>query len=410
MKNYVRFSLYLKQPVKMGTQGSQSSTIALSYIAGSTLRGAIISLYAKKYFQGVVLDQDEKAKSELFTDTCFFDAYVKSAQGSDTIPVPAVYYCNKHTMRQREKEVDGKAVEDYTVQVFSSPQDTFEDAVQRIDFGSFCKMDDDGYTLVKVRKVGRLHNKRGEEKDIFRYEAIDEEQAFEGYIRCADEEVAQRYIDAINKETVYLGGSKGSGYGRVYIDDVACCGYDEIKQFLGIKTKIKEGLFSIYALSNLNLISDMGDVTGSIDEKWLETKLGIHNVKLVYSSTGIVNTGGFNHKWKAAMPQNSAVAAGSWFVFSYEGELNKERLASVEENGIGQRRQEGFGRILFNLDVGEQEVKRYIVKPNKEPTESISPTLQEKEKEILEKIRLRVNQQRLTKMISSAALKTAEKI
>ena len=42
MYNYVKFFIYLEEPLKMGKQGNQDNAESLSYIAGSTLRGAVI--------------------------------------------------------------------------------------------------------------------------------------------------------------------------------------------------------------------------------------------------------------------------------------------------------------------------------------------------------------------------------
>ena len=48
------------------------------------------------------------------------------------------------------------------------------------------------------------------------------------------------------------------------------------------------------------------------------------------------------------MPQVPALAAGSVFVFNYEGELNIDRIRALENRGLGERRVDGFGRIAVN--------------------------------------------------------------
>ena len=49
MKNYVRYKLLLEEPVKMGKQGDQSNTETLTYIVGSSVRGAFLSLHTDQY-------------------------------------------------------------------------------------------------------------------------------------------------------------------------------------------------------------------------------------------------------------------------------------------------------------------------------------------------------------------------
>ena len=77
MNNYVRYILHLEEPVKMGRQGNQSSTESLTYIAGSTLRGAFISRFISAYLSDVQTDlsSNDDTRKLLFTDTYFTDAY-----------------------------------------------------------------------------------------------------------------------------------------------------------------------------------------------------------------------------------------------------------------------------------------------------------------------------------------------
>ena len=50
MKTYIRYQLYLEEPVRMGSAGNQAGTNALSCITGSSMRGAVISRYIKTYY------------------------------------------------------------------------------------------------------------------------------------------------------------------------------------------------------------------------------------------------------------------------------------------------------------------------------------------------------------------------
>ena len=63
---YVSYILDAEEPVKMGDQGNQANCDALSYIAGSAIRGAVIAECVKA---GVKVE-------ELVKNTRFYDAYV----------------------------------------------------------------------------------------------------------------------------------------------------------------------------------------------------------------------------------------------------------------------------------------------------------------------------------------------
>ncbi len=427
MNRYVRYTITLKEPLKMGTHGSQTNTNALSYIAGSTLRGAFIKRYAECYYQNIQqLDEDTKSRSVLFKDTRFFDAYI-SLDKADTIPVPAVFHMNKHVLRQRDKELKEQKIipKTYTVRtVFEQADLKYDDSMQRMDFGSFCQLQENGYNVAKVAKVANLHIRSEEKKDeekkngMFRYEAIAADQDFIGYIMCKDETIANNFVNAINNQIFYLGGSKGSGYGRVLIHDAETISYENIKHKLNVSTDLNENKLAIYALSHLDLFDENGNVTGEIPMPWLEKKLGISNLKLDYSSTGIIKTGGFNHTWRANLPSNSAISAGSWFFYTYEGNINQEALFTLEENGIGMRKQEGFGRILFN-----PKISFTINKDSKQTTRTIAEKTKKAKPDIvdqksnnpqvakqLELIRNSLNQQRIRDCIMDNAIRIGRQI
>src|SRR5690606_26606484 len=80
---------------------------------------------------------------------------------------------------------------------------------------------DDEYTKVKVEKVSNLHiNKRKEKNILFRYEAIKKGQVFGGIIKAEEDTYVDEIVNLLEDEIIYIGGSKGSGYGKCIIEDV----------------------------------------------------------------------------------------------------------------------------------------------------------------------------------------------
>ena len=149
----------------------------------------------------------------------------------------------------------------------------------------------------------------------------------------------------------------------------------------------------MYALSNLDLLNDEGQVTGEIDTTWLADKLGIifEEDCCTYAATSISRTGSYNHTWRTGVVQNTVVAAGSFFAYKYSGIINPLALRKIEENGIGLRRQEGFGRILFNPDFNQDKKVVHYTEHEKPDT----PELNDTEKDTLQKVQDIVNRNRI---------------
>ena len=67
--------------------------------------------------------------------------------------------------------------------------------------------------------------------------------------------------------------------------------------------------------------------------------------RCVYARSRIV--GSFNRRWNLPLPQALAIQAGSVFVFPADSALERTLRTWVDQ-GYGERRQEGFGRIAVN--------------------------------------------------------------
>ena len=406
MKNYVRYKLILEEPVKMGKQGDQSNTETLTYIVGSSLRGAFLSLYINKYYPGVKgLDKDSEIRRELFTETRFSDAWI-CMEGKPLFPFPAVYYADKHKVRAAEQtDEKGKPVK---LEMHCCLSDVPGEGEVRLGRNAYCALGRDSVIQGSVRTEGNLHiavGKNRTDKKMFRYEAISQGQEFCGMIQCRDESIADCYKDVIDGRTIYLGGSKGSGYGRCKVVSAETIEAAEAVSMYGLRRKEPSGVLVVLALSNLILLNEDGEESGSIEASLLEKKLGISNVKLVRSYVGNVLTSGYNHTWKSWHMQRTAVSAGSLFVYTYEGTLSENLLTGFETMGVGQRREEGFGRIILNPDIERAFLEKTGVRQkHNRPVKSFT----EEDKSVLGMISRHVNRKRMKDLIEYSARKTAD--
>ena len=437
MKNYVCYKIRLEEPVKMGTEGNQANTEALTYLAGSSLRGTWVAEYIKKY----------EPQRELFLNTFFYDAYPyleggEKVAGKAFIPVPSVYYADKHKKREGEKN-------DQPYEAYCRLDEKPKEGEQRIGRERYCHLEDNTektegcrLELLGVRREGYLHtalrkeNGDGtvEKQKMFRYEAIAPGQTFVGFIRCKDEETAGQFVDVMRVDpqdkdsdqasedagkVVYIGGSRGSGYGRCHICDVECITEEEAQRyFASAKRKKREGGFTIYALSNLLPTDEYGAEIGKIDEKYLEKALGISKVRLSKAFVNMMRSSGFNNVWRAGSVQRTGVGAGSVYVYECCGIPSEEGIRKLEKEGIGQRRQEGFGRILFDLDMDRDKIE--VAKASAKPTDQVKDDgeelsllkdslmpLDSENKKILLFIETRINKMKLDNAVRSAAFDCA---
>lgn len=402
MKHYLQYEIHPEEPVKMGRQGNQTNTESLNYIAGSAIRGAVIGRW-----------MSEKCKAApddvLLKKTYFYDAYLKEKDRS-MIPMPAVYHADKHAVRHAEKEEEKTGIDSFEVHSCASASEKPEEGEQRVDVGKYCILEKDKVFVKSVRKNANLHialEREEKESQMFRYEAIDRGQIFAGVICCEDEKVVEELKEILDETVMYLGGSRGSGYGRCIIKNVKNVSWETLRGQYSPEFSGNSGQLTVYALSNLILTDEFGKPTGKIPTKFLEDKLELQSVTLEQAYLSTFRTSGFNHTWRARQIQQSAVSAGSVYIFSYQGKLKPENVKKLEEAGVGMRKQEGFGRILLN-PLLSQTIREKMKEDAKE--EKLLPLKEESdEKKLLKQLAERIYEKRVFDIIESAAYDTAHR-
>ena len=391
---YLKYYLSLDEPVKMGMQGNQANSNALSYIAGSSIRGAVINELSKVVNNDILKDH--------IKNTRFYDAYIVAGDKC-LLPVPFVYYAGKHDIRNNDRELSENR--NAGLKVNTRTIDPPCEGEQRVDVGGFCNIEDKLY-VQKVRKIANMHisiSKGSAANKMFRYEAIDKGQIFSGIITCSDDYIDE-YISVLKDKIFYLGGSKGSGYGRCRVIRTEKISYEEIMAQYGIKRRNDSDTLYIYALSNLLLFDENGCACGEPPLDWIKEKLKLNNIELIKSYVQTTIASGYNHTWRAGNVMQDAVKAGSVYVYRIEGEVDQDAIENIEKEQIGLRKQDGFGRIIINPDfeINERIILQHEI--GKECVKELSDT----DRSVLELVQKSVNQERINNYISNTALETAE--
>lgn len=344
---FITMDIECLEDIKVTKSLNQVSTNeALSYISGSSIRGAFISNYIRLKGQ-VDINKSDEGKSWFFNNGLeFFNGYIKN-NGDRCYPIPHGLYA------------DSTEIQDYhnnsKVGVKNIIQEKIEDSDKKFQPCEFISINSEDSLSelegVNVKKIFNLHIRKDTEKGMFRYEAIEKGQIFKSAIKVnLPEDEIEKVIKVLNNGEFYIGGSKGSGYGKVKITNIK--EYDENPEIIDTVEKIKNK-FIIYTTSDGIYLNDSGIVLNSIDEKWLKEKLNINEIKLLSAATEETLIGGYNNKWGVRIPQYNGVKKGSIYLYEFEGDIDKDLLINIQNEGYGLRKEEGFGRfvILPSLDI-----------------------------------------------------------
>ena len=391
----IPFLLQTQQPLLATSfQGDPNSDVSYSFIPGSMIRGAIIGRYMKQHDLSE-LDLTKDEVNRLFfniNSTRYLNAYLQSHEGKRTLPVPRSWF----------KEKDTELIDEFSeIRVYDFSVDREEELENyKLISEGFWTKERGCVRLYKEKRRINIHNQRDRKKgrstqikgegEIFRYEAIDAGQTFQAVILCSSEAEAILLRELLHiSPDIWLGGSQSAGYGhiKIKIDDSKCHDtWHEVST--PAAQRINHENLTITLLSDLILRDDWGQyavippsaqhqVTAPITkelEKILCVKL---QPQMSFSSSTLI--GGFNRKWGLPIPQVPALAAGSVFVFENIS-ITPEQIQQLETQGIGERRVEGFGRVVVNW----LEEADFQAKQPPDPTKNSSqPTLKQEASRIL---------------------------
>ncbi len=372
------------EPLKIGARGAQSTYAepTAEYIPGSTLRGALIS---QLIHLGLF---DDNTKSGFLLGMECYNAYPYS-DGVFYLPRPFHLRVDKHEWRKARAH--GKKMmplsnlwqeKGNTSGAKNQPEYSFI-AVEH-ELGEEKR---DALRGKNVIKEYRLHHSTcksqvQEPENLFRYEAISAGQKFWGILKYNKELEPQFNALLGEKRIIYLGGSKGSGYGKSEIKTVdgPLGEYDEIKQLLGIKSSPKnsdegnsEMEIVITCLSDCLFRNEWGQPINHLSEQYLYGLTGKYpTLERQFVQTG--KTEGYNTTWQARYPKETTVKAGSVLIYSFAEGLTSEEIQRLEGTLLGSRNQDGYGWLGVDLYYPEY----MLLDDRKENSIHLEELLQEK--------------------------------
>jgi CRISPR-associated protein Csx10 len=417
----ITFLLHTKQPIlATSLQGDPNSDVSFSYIPGSMIRGVLISRYLKnrglRSTDDILDDSKFPDVKRLFFDgsTRYLNAYLYSHyQEKRTLPVPRSWL--------KEKGDEATDSKDLAIYDFSWEQPSKDISYKSLN-ENFCTVDDDNVVLYQEKRRINIHNMRDRKRGrgiegsgaVFRYEALDAGQTFQGVILCDNPDDVAKIKPLLEPKDIWLGGSQSAGYGHTTIEMIpneeeinwheveTPLEYREDRELLHLTLLsdliLRDHWGQYVTISPIQFITDEGerevDPLTLLLEQLLEVKL---KPQSCFISSLVI--GGFNRKWGLPLPQVPVLAAGSVFVFTYEGELNIDRIRILENQGIGERRVDGFGRIAVNWVEENREFKARLPEPEIDSTHQPNLELNTEDSQLAAKMAKRLLEQKLDRLL-----------
>jgi CRISPR/Cas system CSM-associated protein Csm3 (group 7 of RAMP superfamily) len=355
--------LKLKTPLLITSGKVGESFRSLDYIPGSTLRGTIAGLM----ISGGMGTDSEQFKDIFINGAVKFGNLYYKYSDEDIIhyPLPlSRYHCKadkKHLYLDCLKKPIPEECPECHSRMVNKP----------ISLG--------------IKKIISMHNaidsktQTTEEGKLFSYELIREGQSFSGRIRSSEKNYLEQIKGLLdkNKEGFYIGKGNSRGLGEI---EVVKAQISESKPNIG---QIEEG-FTLTLLSDAILMDEDGRFLRTLTGKYL----GIDDVVVEKAFARTKNLTLWNSA--ADLPREAVVVivAGSCFAFGFNSnpsEKVKERLFSLELEGIGIRREQGFGEVRIN-DKRHDEAPLPVIKEEK-PEEKKKTSVEEFYDEVLKQIK-----------------------
>lgn len=332
----IKYILKNSEPIKIinKQRGSENQLETLRYITGSAIRGTVINLLGDKF---------NDYKSKILSDSVrFFNAY-PVAGNKIAIPSPKIYY----------------AVRTNPNQIFSIFSDKVPEGAKRADMGDFCILNGKEAEIIKVELGENMSNNIGK-KEVFRSQNISANQEFSGYIVIDnDDELANEILEIIKDCDISVGSGTSKGYGKCRIT----AEYSDIMPYSEYRADSFKDTVTMLCISDVTMLNTEGEPCG-IDTDYIADFIGMKSCDVIESSTTTFKSFGRNRKWECDIPSVTMYEKGSVFRLKFDKEISDvNRLYELQNKGIGIRRGEGFGQIVFTDGLFEEGEKNEYKAP-----------------------------------------------
>lgn len=321
------YKLETKSPVII-TDLSNSNNNNLrtkNYMTGASIRGMVLNYISKNNLEFFNENKKDLLESKFLNTNL-------SIENKSLIPTIKGFYEDKQEQGLENIVIKGKV----------------DHGKKRASVGNVCTFDNNTilYSKTNTNTVTRIKKEYNADNLIFSTDYIEKNQQFEGYIILENEKLAPEIAKAFEKE-VWIGADKYEGFGRCEVIDIKSTeNIDYLNNYTyKNKSDISNEIYLV-ATSPFTMIDENLNPCG-INLTELSNLLGVDRVNIKYCSTSTSEYFGFNSKWKAYSPKITMYDEGSIFKLQCSEIPKLENILNIQNNGLGVRQEEGFGRVLF---------------------------------------------------------------
>lgn len=370
---YLHYKLWLRSPAIVSTlSGDPNSAATQPFIPGGALRGV---LAARLLASGVSGDSEEFRRLILSGEVRYLHAYPEVAQDR-SLPSASSWKSPKVDLGRAVDLASYSAAIDASVDADDFKDLWPEDALVSTAAPFTAASHSAGARDIVAPRIGsRLHQQRDRVKGrpwkdraeqshgvLFAYEYLQADQVFRGVIQVMSGAAAdiERIKDLLGTGAILVGRSRRAGYGgEAEVEFVA----QPQREYENVSRSIAQDVAAGASFRVLLASAYVGrhPTTGQIDPSALLQELccrlgdaaTVERTRWAFEAVGA-----FNQKWRLEIPQAQAVAAGTVLVLRSTADIREATLRAVEHEGLGERRVEGFGRVLFLEHSDTREVIR----------------------------------------------------
>ncbi len=364
---YLPFLLTLEAPVVITAFGGDpNSSRTLPYIPGSAIRGAAaknlgdpdVKPEVRKDFEDLILGRKVR----------WLNAYPTYCD-LRAVPTPE----SLRWIKGQEAKRDVRLID----LAYYCDGELPDEELERVPY-PFITLDTAPF-VVQPEIGARIHHQRDRSKGrawkdeagkthgtVFVYEYLETDQQFEGVVqlRGKNDEECSSLAERVKKllgERIFLGRSKRARYGgsaRIQWKEIR---FEEVGK--GGPFILKRGItkgerFRLLLLSDAILRDPQ---TGQVDPfvfPFLVESIFSGRVEVLFKAIGTVVKSSFNRKWRMELPQALAVKAGSILVLEARENIPAEDIQRLVHEGVGERKEEGFGRFVLLGEPSEELLVR----------------------------------------------------
>ncbi|MDQ1326774.1 MAG: hypothetical protein QG641_54 [Candidatus Poribacteria bacterium] len=203
---------------------------------------------------------------------------------------------------------------------------------------------------------------------LYSVESIAREQNFIGLVTVSNESLSDDVEKYLKKaDRIRLGGGTSRGFGQILtqIDDynIKDSAEDIESRITNFNNKISEmthlyaggslnlngGYFAIDLISDAIILDNFLKSSSEVTGDYLKEMLGVRcDIKLVKRFSQMDERSGWSFAWKLPKGKEQAIQKGSVFLFQCDSiDSLYEPFSRLQASGIGQKREEGYGRIMI---------------------------------------------------------------